>query len=252
MRIYPYAANSGSVKKLCEGLGIKRTLREGNGIRTDCFVNWGCTRVHRDVILTGPEYRYLNHEDAVAIAHNKLKTFKALEGHVGIPEWTEEMEQVHDWFAAGHVVIARTILTGNSGAGIVVMDPEEYRHGVVPEAKLYTKYARQAQEYRVHVFQGKPIFLQRKARKKAVEDDKVNWKIRNHANGFIFAHKDVQVPEEVQEQSIRAVDVLGLDFGAVDVALGKDGNVYVFEVNTAPGLEGSSLEAYVNAFKELQ
>ena len=248
MKIYPYSGSSKSVKGLCAGLGIKRTLREGGPIRAgDCFVNWGCTKIHRDVILSGPNYTFLNYEENVAIASNKLKTFKALDGHVGIPEWTEDAVEAAVWLAEGFTVVARTVLNGNSGEGIVVLDPAEK----FVEAPLYTKYARQAQEYRVHVFQGKSIFLQRKARKKAVPDEQVNWKIRNHDNGFIFAHKDVEVPEKVQEESIRAVDVLGLDFGAVDVALGKDGNVYVFEVNTAPGLEGASLEAYINAFKEL-
>jgi glutathione synthase/RimK-type ligase-like ATP-grasp enzyme len=31
---------------------------------------------------------------------------------------------------------------------------------------------------------------------------------------------------------------LGLDFGAVDVLLGRDGKFYVLECNTAPGVEG--------------
>ncbi|MNV71557.1 Ribosomal protein S6--L-glutamate ligase [compost metagenome] len=59
------------------------------------------------------------------------------------------------------------------------------------------------------------------------------------------------VPVIIQHAAVDACEVLGLDFGAVDVALGKDGKVYVFEVNTAPGIEGTCLEAYVNAFKEV-
>ncbi|MNQ62405.1 hypothetical protein D3C85_767480 [compost metagenome] len=146
-------------------------------------------------------------------------------------------------------MFARTTLTGNSGKGIALLEPyDEILEDIAP---LYTKYAKQEQEYRVHVFQGKPIFLQRKARKRAVADENVNWKIRNHANGFIFAHKDVVVPVIIQHAAVDACAVLGLDFGAVDVALGKDGKVYVFEVNTAPGIEGTCLEAYVNAFKEV-
>lgn len=245
MHIYPYKANSGSVKRLKEALGIKQLLRKGKPIQVDILINWGCAGIGREIgcdIL-------LNPTAAVAKAHNKLKTFKALDGHVGIPEWTEDVVEAMKWHDGGSTVVARMTLTGNSGAGIIVIDGDAIWNDEASDAPLFTKYARQEQEYRVHVFQGAPIFLQRKARKKAVPDDQVNWKIRNHANGFIFAHKDVFVPDEVQHAAVDACEVLGLDFGAVDVALGKDGKVYVFEVNTAPGIEGTCLEAYVQAFK---
>lgn len=246
MHIYPYKANSGSVKRLKEALGAVQLKREGRDIAVDTLINWGCHRINRTIMFKN----LLNYPANVSVAGNKLKTFKALDGHVGIPEWTESAVEALKWLAEGVTVIARHNLTGNSGDGIEVMETyaewRDHKH-----APLYTKYARQEQEYRVHVFQGKPIFLQRKARKKAVPDDQVNWKIRNHANGFIFAHKDVVVPQEVQDEAVKAVDILGLDFGAVDVALGKDLQVYVFEVNTAPGIEATCLEAYVKAFKEL-
>ena len=43
--------------------------------------------------------------------------------------------------------------------------------------------------------------------------------------------------------------VLGLDFGAVDLLLTSDLRVMVLEVNSAPGLSGSTLSKYVEAFK---
>lgn len=45
-----------------------------------------------------------------------------------------------------------------------------------------------------------------------------------------------------------AVEALGLDFGAVDVAIGTDGRTFVLEVNRAPGLEGQTLERYAQLF----
>jgi glutathione synthase/RimK-type ligase-like ATP-grasp enzyme len=44
---------------------------------------------------------------------------------------------------------------------------------------------------------------------------------------------------------------LGLDFGAVDIGHRIiDNKVFVFEVNTAPGIEGTTLQRYVNTFNE--
>jgi D-alanine-D-alanine ligase-like ATP-grasp enzyme len=45
---------------------------------------------------------------------------------------------------------------------------------------------------------------------------------------------------------------LGLDFGAADVLFNARRNqAYVLEVNTAPGLEGQTVNDYAEAFKEM-
>jgi glutathione synthase/RimK-type ligase-like ATP-grasp enzyme len=57
---------------------------------------------------------------------------------------------------------------------------------------------------------------------------------------------------QLQEAAIRTVEILGLDFGAVDIIWNKkQDRYYVLEVNTAPGLEGETVVRYANAFKEL-
>jgi D-alanine-D-alanine ligase-like ATP-grasp enzyme len=53
----------------------------------------------------------------------------------------------------------------------------------------------------------------------------------------------------VTSEAIKAVNCLGLYFGAADVIWNdKEQRAYVLEVNTAPGLEGTTLENYANAF----
>jgi len=62
---------------------------------------------------------------------------------------------------------------------------------------------------------------------------------RSYRNGYAF---QLVPAERLNRESIdlacRAVEALGLDFGAVDVLLGTDGHCYVLEVNSAPGVEG--------------
>jgi len=49
--------------------------------------------------------------------------------------------------------------------------------------------------------------------------------------------------------ALAAVSALGLDFGAVDIIYNEHENqYYVLEVNTAPGLEGTTVEKYAEAF----
>lgn len=48
----------------------------------------------------------------------------------------------------------------------------------------------------------------------------------------------------------KAVKALGLDFGAVDCCVDVNGNPWIFEVNTGPGLEGTSFDKYIEAFEK--
>ena len=51
------------------------------------------------------------------------------------------------------------------------------------------------------------------------------------------------------EQSIAAVQHVGLDFGAVDIIYNqREDSSYVLEINTAPGLMGTTGERYAEAF----
>lgn len=75
--------------------------------------------------------------------------------------------------------------------------------------------------------------------------------MRNHANGFIFAHEGVDIPDDVKELAVGAVAALDLDFGAVDLIQTKMGKWYVLEVNTACGLAGTTLKKYAEQFRNL-
>ena len=93
-------------------------------------------------------------------------------------------------------------------------------------------------------------FIQQKRRKIEVPDDDVNWQIRNHQNGFIYSHQDVdkvitQAMNLGLTRDIEAIEHL-LTFGAIDVVVKKDGTYSILEVNTACGIEGETVEFYKN------
>lgn len=148
-------------------------------------------------------------------------------------------------------VVQRNLLRGSEGKGIQICTAPEQ----LTPAPLYVQYVPKTDEYRVHVVQGTVIDVQRKARSREVPDDEVNWEVRNHKNGFIFMREGVTpdtVPSQVQEQAVQAVQALGLDFGAVDIIWNqRRDKAYVLEVNTAPGMTGTTLDSYCQAFQAI-
>lgn len=210
----------------------------------DIFAN-----IADDFIGKANDNRYGNFEvlDAVQPKGEKVRT----------PEFTTDRYQAMNWLGKGFTVVERHILNGNSGAGIRLVEPVKPGEEKMPENEiqhcpLYVKYVPKKQEYRIHVCGGVAVDIQRKARRKDVADDAINWKIRNHDNGFIFArNEDGVTPPDVIEQAVAAVRVLGLDFGAVDVIFNdKEQRAYVLEVNTAPGLAGETLVGYLKRFAQ--
>ena len=119
---------------------------------------------------------------------------------------------------------------------------------VVP-CQLYTKYKKKKKEFRVHVFRGAVVDVAEKRRRnKAARPEHFDGYIRNHGNGWVFCRDDITRPADLDQLAVAAVRALGLDFGAVDIIWNeRDNKSYVLEVNTAPGLEGTTLEKYKNA-----
>lgn len=251
MIIYPYKAGSNSGRELARALGVKRISHKNSRFRGNpekTVINWGASRVPEEV----GKCTVVNSPDAVKKASDKLQFFENAECRK--PWWTT------NWIAAveykeeeGSTIVVRHVLNGHSGEGIELIEPGEY---MPEEAPLYTAYVPKKNEYRVHVFRGKVIDVQRKARRRDIPDNQVNWKVRNNANGFLFARNGDalgDVPGDVLQQAIDGVTSLGLDFGAADVIYNERSSLaYVLEVNTAPGLEGTTLDNYTEVFNALR
>lgn len=103
---------------------------------------------------------------------------------------------------------------------------------------FFVQFVPNMDEYRVQIYRSAhlgsyhKVLLRPEQQKRAVG--------RNHRNGYGFqiVHRDV-IQRAMVDTAKQAVKALGLDFGAVDMIHGTDGNWYVLEVNTAPGGEDS-------------
>jgi len=77
-----------------------------------------------------------------------------------------------------------------------------------------------------------------------------NMVLRSNRMGWKFSIVK-KFSKDLEQSAIDAVKALGLDFGAVDCCLDTNGNPYIFEVNSGPGLEATSFDKYVESFTEL-
>ena len=239
LKIFPYKLGSVSAKKLARTLGTLRVSPSYNARRKDVIVNWGNS--------SPPHFRWmeqdLNNPHAISLASNKLNTFLEFrnKSFTDVPDWTTNPSEAQHWLDLGLKVYCRTTTRGHSGNGIVICNDGDR----LAYAPLYTLHSKHKHEYRVHVFRGQVIDIQMKRKRNGAVG---GTGIRNHANGWVYARAEIAPPEELLLSSINAVKSLGLDFGAVDIGHRVvDNKFFVFEVNTAPGLEGTTLDKYSKA-----
>lgn len=248
--IYSWNANSEGATLLKDAMGITKIRNEGSrfvGSLRKRVINWGASTLSREV----EKCQLVNSAAAVLLASNKLSFFRKVseEASEVLPAWTSDMQEAIKWCADGKIVCARTVLNGHSGNGLVIMDRDHPNDFV--RAQLYTEYIKKEDEYRIHIVNGRIIDQQRKALTKEKADaGDVNWKIRNLANGFIYQRENVNPPDEVKNVAVIAMRNSGLDFGAVDVVYNskrKGQKSFVLEINTAPGITGTTVENYARA-----
>jgi len=191
--------------------------------------------------------RWLNSLDCVKVAANKLKTFQKLYDsplRANIPEFTQTATE-----ATWDVVYCRETLHGHSGEGIVVAIVAS--RDELPAVPLYVQGLNIRHEYRVHVV-GNRTKIQRKAR---AGNEVSSMTIRNNANGWTFVN-NFSLGErgrgELATLAKQCLEVLGLDFGAVDIIRTEGGEWKILEVNTAPGVESpTNIEWYADALTHI-
>lgn len=242
VKIFPYRQGSRSARALADALRGRVLRLQGSRYRRrerDTVINWGSSECP---VGLGP---VLNNNFNTSIAANKLDAFQAfrLAGNVSIPDFYTRREDIPE---NAFPIVCRTILRGHSGVGIHIAEgPAD----LVP-APLYVRYVKKQDEYRVHVVRGDVIAVQRKAIRQGFENP--NTRVRNHDNGYVFVRGGVEAPEMVLDQARLAVQALGLDFGAADIIWNnRRQTAYVLEVNTAPGLEGQTVQDYAEAFNQI-
>lgn len=239
--ILSYKLASKSAKTLSKSLNWRRVRYNGtfrNNYR-HTIVNWGCS-----ASPNFPVSRIINKPEAVALASNKLKTLRRLteEGVSTLKFFTDPTEAFVYQQEHNAVMFQRNILNGRSGNGITVVQPGE-ELGYAP---LYTVFFDKTHEYRVHATKDAVFDFQAKLQRNGEEADPY---VYSYDNGRVFCRNGIELPDEVAAQSVAAVAALGLDFGAVDVAMNDDGTVKILEVNSAPALEGSTIESYINMLR---
>lgn len=244
--IQPYVQNSKSAKALASALTLKRVRLNGTQFQPrqgDVVLNWGSSKQ-----LFADEF-YFNKPSQVSVSTNKLSCLNLLARHdVPVPAYTNDRRYVGDLMEAGPVY-CRTLLRANSGRGIVVAT----QGSEVVDAPFYTAFFDKDYEVRVHIFKGNAFDFQQKRKRSGSDND--NRFVFNHGNDRVFCRNNFNIPSHLREKAedvgVKAVTALGLDFGAVDIGVKDSGEVVVFEVNTAPGLTGTTLTNYANKLGEV-
>jgi len=257
--VFPYKNGSKSVKGLRDALNCKEIKREGSKFRPTrlkTVINWGASDMPEEFTKG---IRVLNPPQLISLCSNKKEFFTKFKGAPYLIPSTTSREEALEWLQEGKTLVCRTKLTGHSGEGIVIFTPNDLlKDEIVPKAPLYTQYKKKKHEFRLHVINGEIIDTQRKILR--TDDDRPeepDFHVRTHKNGFIFARNDASLDDKemmsaVEEATLECFSDTSLDFGAIDVIYNsKEKKAYILEINTAPGLTGTTLDNYAAAFKRM-
>ena len=178
---------------------------------------------------------------------NKVEQFERFRQHdVQSPKFATTTEGARN--LGSKTLFARTLINSTNGRGIVEFSSDRPDYPVAP---LYTEYIPKKAEYRVHVFNGEVIDIQQKKKKRGFDGDR-DTRIRNCANGYCYTRDAILPPNGIHSLAIAAVAAVGYTYGAVDVIYNEKRNMcFVLEVNSRPGLQGTTLKKYADALISL-
>jgi hypothetical protein len=119
----------------------------------------------------------------------------------------------------------------------LALQPEDIPLRFAAGIDFFTEFVPRQTEIRVWIYRRRHLASYQKVMR---HPQQYRYYGCSYRNGFAFELMNAAaINRDAVDQAAKAVDALGLDFGAVDVMIGKDGNAYVLEINTAPGVEAA-------------
>lgn len=260
LHILPYKIGSQGAKNLRDAMQphVPRKLwllRPETAAKKAMYLNWGAGSV------AGTGASLLNSREAIKTCVDKPTFLRAAARSGAVPASTTSADEAVGWLQAGMTVVARHRTQSFEGRGVQIISPNGELHraeDLTPgeswlNAKLFTGYVPKTQEYRVFVarINGMQAFLvRRKGKAKNQDGRSYSEFVRSWKNGWNFCKTEPgEVPKAVTSAAINAAScVRGLNFGAVDVGFDeRSGRACVYEINTAPGLEGETVQLVADA-----
>lgn len=204
------------------------------------------TRLKRGKIFRTTKVSQIRKQFKYGHSVDKLTQYKwFVDNDIPALEFTTDTQQAITWATEGQTVFGRKYLNSSCGKGIVVFDKDTA--GAIAGCPVYTKYKKKKREFRVHVFKDEVVNVTEKKRRKEFDGER-DTKIRNLANGYVFVQTVEAEPPLLRELALRAARVSSSDFRGVDIGYNeKLDQLFVIEVNSAPGIQGTNVEKYLDA-----
>ena len=272
-------------KKLVEALNAKGGTKKPVG--NTPILCWG-TKIKKEINFG--KRKVYNNPNNIKLNRHKFKAMQKMQAEgCNIEKFSTDIADVENG-KLKYPVVARTNYHQGGTGFWLCLNKLQLKKAFDEGATYYQQYINIKDEYRLHIVDGKVIYavkkiarnnhkeafvnhysdyinnfaekndinvnkdtlkfvLERLARKMATKSDMI---IRSNTRGWKFSKLNVAgLNNNLKTEAILAIKALKLDFGAVDCCIDMNGNVYIIEVNTGPGLEGSSFEAWVKALKNL-
>lgn len=175
---------------------------------------------------------------------NKVEQFKCFRAQgISSPQFATTSDEARNLDC--RTLLARTLIKSTNGRGIIEFEKSD---GEYPRAPLYTEYIPKKAEYRVHVFNGEVIDVQQKRKRRDFDAESRNTRIKNVHNGYTYCRDGITHDPRFRQLAIDACSALGYFYGAVDIIYNeKQDRYFVIEVNSRPGLMGTTLNNYCEA-----
>ena len=216
--------------------------------RVDILIRYGS----RVPIPKGLARKVINPASSLASAANKLQTLTTLK------ESGLHLQQPNVWSPNSPDLVFPVLgrrIEHSKGTDVQFVNSRfdlKWAATHDPKSEYFVELLPVETEWRIHVVAGQRI----RTSIKYLADESlrnVNPLVRNVASGWKFRHPESheKPPALLSMAAKYAVDMLGLDFGAVDCARLDTGRGCIFEVNTAAGLVTSQQgpQLYAKAFK---
>jgi len=250
-------------------------------------IGWGAKT--KDSVSIPKSMHVLNHPNKIRDNRNKYKTLQALrKSKLAVANFCTAKEVLAELKKASGAVKVPVVGRTNfhqSGKGFwLCLTQAQVKNAIDEGAQYFQDYLDIADEFRVHVFGGDVIYVQKKVKrknmteafkeqhaekitnaakkaKKDLDTDTMDYIlgrmakgspnpdmiVRSNMRGWKFS-RVAKPKKELCTLAVAAVKAVGLDFGAVDCCLDTQGNAWVIEINSGPSLQGSTMDAYIAAF----